>query len=34
MRSARRDGLKVRTVGKRRYVRGQDWADYLEKQDA
>jgi hypothetical protein len=29
MRSARSAGLVVRTVGKRRYVRGADWSAFL-----
>jgi hypothetical protein len=32
MRSARRHGLKVCTVGRNRYVRGADFIEYLEKQ--
>lgn len=32
MRMARRDGLKVRTVGRRKYVIGRDWLEYLAKQ--
>jgi hypothetical protein len=28
MRQARRKGLKVYTVGRRSYVRGQDWSDF------
>ena len=31
MRQARRNGLKVRTAGNRRYVRGIDWSEYLER---
>ena len=29
MRSARRNGLIVRTVGKRKFVRGADWSAFL-----
>jgi hypothetical protein len=29
LRSARRGGLKMKTVGRRKYVRGEDWLDYL-----
>jgi hypothetical protein len=29
MRKARRAGLKVKTVGRRRYVRGIDWHEFL-----
>lgn len=32
LRTARRNGLKVRKCGKRRYVLGRDWIEYLEKQ--
>ncbi len=34
MRQARRDGLKVRTVGRRKYVMGRDWHDHLSKQES
>ncbi len=33
MRQARRNGLAVRTVGNRRYIRGADWSSYLAKID-
>ncbi len=33
MRAARRNGLKVHRVGKRAYVRGTDWSQYLANQD-
>ena len=28
-RQAKRRGLKVKTVGRRKYVRGSDWEEYL-----
>lgn len=34
MRLARRNGLIVRQVGRRRYVRGADWSRFLEQPDA
>jgi hypothetical protein len=33
MRQARRGGLKLRTVGRRKFVLGSDWAEYLAKQE-
>jgi hypothetical protein len=33
MRMARRKGLKVRMVGRRGYVRGSDWSNYLTQED-
>lgn len=33
LRTARREGLKMRTVGRRRYVIGADWLTYLQQQD-
>jgi len=32
LRSARRNGLKVRRLGRRSYVLGKDLMDYIEKQ--
>ena len=32
-RQARRAGLKVKTVGRRRYVLGSDWHEFLSKMD-
>ena len=29
MRQAKRRGLKIKTVGRRKYVRGSDWETYL-----
>lgn len=31
MREARKNGLKVKTVGRRRFVRGADWSEYLDR---
>jgi hypothetical protein len=31
LRQARRNGLRVLTIGRRKFVRGSDFADYLEK---
>lgn len=31
MRQARRKGLKLRTVGRRKFVLGSDWLKYLEQ---
>lgn len=33
IRMARRQGLKVRAVGRRKYVLGDDWIAYLTRQD-
>ena len=34
MRQLRRRGLKVRYVGGKAFVRGRDWFDFLEKDEA